>query len=62
VGDLPLAVFLIMKSMFFAGLAEVQEGLEADERDGFVIIGNRSELPSLGTTPGPVSLSVSTHW
>ncbi|CAI8804932.1 hypothetical protein EMIT0P2_10619 [Pseudomonas sp. IT-P2] len=61
-GDLPPAVFLIMKSMFFAGLAEVQEGLEADERDGFVIIGNRSELPSLGTTPGPVSLSVSTHW
>jgi hypothetical protein len=47
---------------FFTGLAEVQEGLEADERDGFVIIGNRSELPSLGTTPGPVSLSVSTHW
>jgi len=62
VGDLPAAVFLIMKSMFFAGLAEVQEGLEADGRDGVVIIGNRSERPSLGTTPGPVSLSVSTHW
>ncbi|WP_203546302.1 MULTISPECIES: hypothetical protein [Pseudomonas] len=47
---------------FFTGLAEVQGGLEADERDGFVISGNRSELPSLGTTPEPVSLSVSTHW